>query len=73
MSTKSYGIVRERVGFGLYHLVETSEASAAWKSRPRAQALCGQWIVRDDAGYDTQNEGDMIGEPTCHACFRRAE
>jgi hypothetical protein len=72
MTTNSYWIVREQVGIGLYHLVDAIDASTAWNSQPRAQALCGRWIIRADSGYDTRDEADMIGEPTCHACFRRA-
>ena len=72
MATYSYWFVREHVGNGLYHLVDADGASAAWKAQPRAQALCGYWITREDDSYDSQYEGDMIGEPTCHACFRRA-
>jgi hypothetical protein len=72
MATESYWFVREQVGSGLYHLVDANTASPEWQVQPQAQALCGQWIAREGDAYETQGEGDMLGEPTCHACFRRA-
>jgi len=73
MTTNSYWFVREHVGNGLYHLIEGGGASTTWQAQPRTQALCGQWIASEDGRYDSEYEADMIGEPTCHACFRRAE
>jgi hypothetical protein len=73
MAAKSYWFVHEHVGSGLYHLVGADGASTELQVQPRAQALCGQWIAREDDAYETRDEGDMIGEPTCHACFKRAE
>ncbi len=72
MATSSYWYVREHVGSGLYHLMDADTASAEWLAQPRAQALCGYWIAREDTHYDVQYDADMIGEPTCHACYRRA-
>jgi hypothetical protein len=73
MMATSYWYVREHIDSGLYHIVDANGASTAWKVQPGAKALCGEWIARDDYGYHTQEEGDMFGEPTCHACFRRAQ
>jgi hypothetical protein len=72
MATKKYWFVHEHVGSGLYHLVDADRASIDWQAQARAQALCGQWIARDDDGFETREERDMIGEPTCHACFKQA-
>jgi hypothetical protein len=73
MAAKSYWFVHEHVGSGLYHLFDADAQAAEWQAQPRAQALCGQWIAREGAGYELLEEGDMIGEPTCHACFKLAE
>jgi len=67
-----YWYVREHVGSGLYHLIEASAVSTAWQAQPRAEALCGYWVVREDNRFDARYDVDMIGEPTCHACYRRA-
>jgi hypothetical protein len=73
MATKSYWYVREHVGEGIFHLVDGPGTSRTWQSEPRVQTLCERWIAREDDKYDAQYEGDMIGWPTCGACFKRAE
>jgi hypothetical protein len=73
MATKSYWYAREHVGEGIFHLLDGDGASAKWKSEPSAQALCGKRIASEDGKYDCQYEGDMLGWPTCAACFKRAE
>jgi hypothetical protein len=72
MATKSYWYVREQLGGGLFHLVEGDGAAATWQKQPSARALCGQEIGSEDGKYETQYEGDMIGWPICHACFKQA-
>jgi hypothetical protein len=72
MATKSYWYVREHLGNGLFHLVDGGAAAVVWQKQPQAHALCGKAIASEDGKYETQYEGDMIGWPTCHACFKQA-
>jgi hypothetical protein len=72
MATKSYWYVREQLGGGLFHLVDGDGASPTWQKQPQVHALCGKGIASEDGKYEMQYEGDMIGWPTCHACFKRA-
>jgi hypothetical protein len=53
-------------------LGQASGAAATWQKQPSARALCGKEIASENGKYETQYEGDMIGWPTCHACFKQA-